>query len=254
MKKRYGLIPLSVTAPIAVFIILCLGGEIVIRAFNISPHVLPAPSVIFLALWNNFGSVLYPHFLVTLYVILLGFIISVPLGILFAAVLSQFNILNKAFSPYIILLVTTPAITLVPLFMMWLGFGTNVRVIVVVLQAIPIVTLNSITGFNTIEKTKLDLAASMGSNKLQTFIKIIFPNALSNVFTGIKLGAIFATIAAISAEFCGSNSGLGNRVQYYAKYIDTDIVFACILLIAIIGITLYLTITAIQNKVIIWKE
>jgi NitT/TauT family transport system permease protein len=183
-----------------------------------------------------------------------GFLIGVPLGIGFAAVLSQYQIIEKAFKPYVIFLVTTPMLTLVPLFMMWLGFGSRARILVVILQTIPIVTLNSITGFSSVEKFKLDLARSLGATKRQTFFKIVFPNAMPQVFTGIKLGGIFATIAALGAQFAGAKNGFGNRIIYFSRLIETEISFACIVLVALIGITLFTVISRIERSVVNWKK
>mgnify|MGYP001791743216 CR=1 FL=1 len=243
-----------VLAPIAVLAILLLGLELIVYVFKIPRQVLPSPHAILLALYTNFASAILSHLMITLYVILAGFVIGVPVGIFLAALLSQYKIVEKAFSPYVILLVTTPMITLVPLFMMWFGFGINVRVFVVILQTVPIVILNSITGFNTVDSSKIELADSMGATRIQKFVKIIFPNALPQVFTGIKLGGIFATIAAITAGFSGAKSGLGNRVLYFSKFIETEIAFACIILIALIGISLYMLISQVESRVIVWRR
>lgn len=240
--------------PILTFIIIFGGLELIVHVFKISRQILPAPTAIVKALIENFTSDIGKHFLATIYVILAGFLVGVPLGIAFAAMLSQFKLIQTAFSPYVIFLVTTPMLTLVPLFMMWLGFGSEVRIMVVLLQTIPIVTLNSITGFNSVPKFKLDLARSVGATRLQTFFKIIFPNALPQVFTGIKLGGIFATIAAIGAEFSGAKMGLGNRIIYFSRLVETEIAFACIVCVAIIGIVLFNVVARLERSVIKWKK
>jgi ABC-type nitrate/sulfonate/bicarbonate transport system permease component len=244
----------NVIAPVITFIIIFGGLELIVRGFNISRQILPAPSAIVVALVNNFFSDLGEHFLLTIFEILTGFVVGVPLGIAFAALLSQNKLLLKAFSPYVIFLVTTPMLTLVPLFMMWLGFGGKARILVVILQTIPIVTLNSITGFNSVEKFKLNLARSLGATKNQTFFKVIFPNAMPQVFTGIKLGAIFATIAALGAQFAGARNGLGNRIIYYSRLIQTETAFASIVLVAIIGISMYMIISRVERHVVKWKN
>lgn len=244
----------NIFVPLITFIVIFGGLELIVRGFNISRQILPAPTSILEALVRYFVSDLGKHFILTLIEILAGFMIGVPLGIAFAALLSQNKKLLRAFSPYVIFLVTTPMLTLVPLFMMWLGFGSKSRILVVILQTIPIVTLNSINGFNSIEKFKLDLARSLGATKNQTFIKIIFPNALPQVFTGIKLGAIFSTVAALGAQFAGAKNGLGNRIIYYSRLIQTETAFASIVLVAIIGISMYTIISMIERKVVIWRN
>jgi NitT/TauT family transport system permease protein len=245
---------LNFLAPVLVFIVIFISWETIVNVFHIPRQVLPSPVNIFKSLFDNFIPLLSSHFLITLRTILTGFVIAVPTGILLGAVLSQYKILEKAISPYVIILVTTPLIVLVPLFMLWLGFGTNVRILAVIAQAIPVIMLNSITGFNSVEKTKLELMESLGATKWQTFVKVTFPNALSHVFTGITLGGVFSTISVISAEIVGGKTGLGNRIIYFSGFIETELAFACILLVILIGVTLATSIGVVRDTVIKWKN
>jgi ABC-type nitrate/sulfonate/bicarbonate transport system permease component len=105
-----------------------------------------------------------------------------------------------------------------------------------------------------VEQSKLELARSMGATKFQTFIKIIFPNAMPQVFTGIKLGCIFSTIGSITADFVYGMQGLGFKVQQATKYVMTEVVYGSIILIAIIGFVLYKIVAIIEKKVIVWKK
>lgn len=253
VKKTLEQLFRQIGPPLLVLILAGGGLEAIVRGAQISFTVLPPPSVMVGTLFKYFISDLLGHYLVTLKVIMIGFAVGVPLGIFFAALISEFRILEITFSPYVIIFVTTPLIVLVPLFRMWLGFGSNVRAIVVVLQTIPIVTLNAIAGFTEVERDKLNLMRSLGASRFQAFIKVIFPNALSSVFTGIKLGAIFSTIATVSTGFASAGSGLGSRIVLYSGYVETPLVFACILLIAFTGISLYYTIDFIQNIIVTWS-
>ena len=103
-------------------------------------------------------------------------------------------------------------ITLIPLMTLWLGTDPNLRVIIVIIQATPIICMNTLNGFIHVEQEKLELAKSIGATKLQTFVHITFMNALPQVFTGIKLGCIFSTIGAVSADFVSRGQGLGDRI------------------------------------------
>ena len=214
------------------------------------------PSLITIAktLVGNFGTVLLPHLLYTLRTVLTGMIIAVPLGILAGAVVSQIKVIQRVLYPYIVALVTIPMVAILPILMFWVGFGMRARIIVVICQVLPIVTLQSLTGFSSVETKKVQLGLSVGASKLTRFIKIVFPNALPYVFTGMRLGSIFATTATISAELVSSSEGLGNRVIYFSKIVSTDYTFSCILLIALIGVALYTILTLIEKKIVIWKE
>lgn len=253
-KKRLKRGLTSILPPLVVLILLLVVWELGVKLGGMDETVLPAPTSIFKALGTYFFRELFPYFLETVLVIFAGFIIGAPLGITFAAILSQFTLLKKTFSPFVIMLCTTPLITLIPLFMLWLGYDMWVKIVIVVFQMVPIITLNSITGFSSIENSKLELMDAYGATKKEKFFKVIFPNALPNVFTGIRLSSIFATIATISCEFTGFKGGLGTRVVYYAKFIQTDLVFAIIVVIALIGIALFNLVNFIESKAVKWNE
>lgn len=243
----------SYISPILVFILLYLLLEIIVRVFNIPAFILPSPTRILSKFFANFFGILIPNMLVTLQEIILGFIIGVPIGIVLAAFMTQYKIIDKALSPYVILLVTTPLLTLTPLLMVWLGFGMNVKIIAVVIQTFPIVMMNSATGFNNVSELKLELMKSMGASRAQKFFRVILPDALPDVFTGIKLGGIFATTTAISTEFVGGNEGIGNLITTATSWIKTDEAFAYIIGASIIGISLYGLISWIESRVIKWQ-
>lgn len=239
--------------PVVVLVVLVAVLETVIRVFRVDPTILPPPSAIAKALVDHFSGDLLSHTLNTVGVILAGFVIGVPLGMVLAALLSQFRLLTKMLTPYIIILSTTPLLTLIPLFRLWLGFANWVKIVVIVVQIVPIVALNSITGFCSVSQEKKELMESYGATRWETFWKVTFPNALPFIFTGVKLGCIFTTIATISCELNGFSAGLGTRVHYYSKYLQTDTVFAVILLIAIVGILLFQAVCFVEKKVVTWK-
>ena len=253
-KKRKNFRPVNLIAPFVVLLIIFTAAELVATYTGISEYILPKPSKIFSGTIEKFGPDIAQHFFFTLRVILIGFVCSTAGGMLLAAVFSQFSIVTKAVSPVIVWLVITPMITLVPLLVLWLGPDPNLRMWVVIVQATPIITLNMLNGFTNVETEKLELAKSVGASRIQRFRKIIFMNAMPQVFTGIKLGCINATIAALSADFVSGNRGMGFRITQYTKYNMTYLAYGCILLIVLIGLTTYSIVSAVERRVVIWKN
>ena len=246
--------PVFLIAPALLFVAVIAGWEIFVALSGVSRTILPAPHAIFAEMSKNFVRDIWPHFLFTLRVILTGYAVAIPLGIVIAAVCSQFRLLIKATAPLIILLVVTPMITMVPLFMLWMGFDSKVRVIVVILQATPIILLNTLTGFTTTEREKLDLMRSLGASRWQTFVKLVFPNALPQVFTGLKIGCIFSTIAAMSADLAAGKEGLGYRIQQYSSLIMTEMAYGTIIIVALIGIVLFQIVVMIERRIVVWVK
>lgn len=239
--------------PLIALIVIIAALELITKGFGIEPTILPPPSKIFNALIRRFVDNLLAHTINTIGVIIAGFAIGVPLGFVLAAILSQFISLTKMLTPYIIVLSITPMLTLIPLFKLWFGFGNWVKIVIIVVQIIPIIALNSITGFQSVTSEKKELMEVYGATKWESFWKVTFPNALPFIFTGMRLGSIFATIATISCELNGFTEGLGTRVIYYSKYLETDTVYAVIIIIAVVGYTLFSLVNYAESKIITWK-
>ncbi len=243
---------IGILAPVAMFVIIFSLWELLILVFKIPRWIFPGPIAIFKSMVTDFPS-FWPHIWVSVKTIFIGFIFAVPLGILLAAFITNFKVLAAALDPFIIFLVVTPLITLVPLLMYFLGFGVEVRILAVIIQSFAIVNMNAATGFLNVELLKLELMQSLRANRSQTFLRVIFPSALPDVFTGMKLCGIFATTACISVEYVGGNEGLGSQIIRHTQYIATEKAFACIFFVAIIGIALYMMISLLEKSVIRWK-
>ena len=241
-------------APLAVLLIIFVICEWIARTGRVSEYILPAPSKIVTGIIRKFPSDIAPHFFLTLKVMLIGFTSATILGMTLAALISQSGLVTNAVSPVIIFLVITPMITLIPLLTLWLGYDPMQRVYVVILQATPIITLNTLNGFTNLDIEKQELSKSVGCTKLQRFFKVTFMNAMPQVFTGIKLGCINATIGALSADTVSGNIGMGFKIKQFIKYNNIDLAYGSILLVALIGLVTYNIVEYIEHKVVLWKN
>jgi NitT/TauT family transport system permease protein len=243
---------ISFISPAFMFILLFGVWEAIVRILGIPKWLLPMPSAIFSTMIVNFGDFL-PHILMTVGTVLLGFVIAVPIGLVLASIITSSKIVSGALSPYITFLVTTPLITLVPLLMLIMGYGMNVRVVTVIIQSFAVVNMNACTGFLNVPVMRTELMQSMGASRFQTYFKMMLPSAAADIFTGIRLSAIFATTACISAEYVGGNTGLGSQIIKYSQFLKTTESFACIFYVAIIGLIMYGLISLAQKKILSWK-
>lgn len=238
---------------IALVAVLIVGGtEVLLRVLEVPHYIMPTPSQIIGALISDF-HLLAPHIAVTLTELLVGFAIGASIGFLLAAVITQFPLVEKIVAPYILLLVTTPMLALVPLLILRFGFGLEPRIIAVALASGPMVMINSATGFRRTDLAKIALARSFGASTLQIFLKIRIPMALPMVIVGLMIGSIFGLLTAVGAEMVGGSSGLGNRLAYYSSLIQMPQFFACILVLATIGISLYVLFFWIGKRWASWE-
>jgi NitT/TauT family transport system permease protein len=226
-------------AAILLTAVVIVGGAELLLWWNAVPaYIMPRPSQIVGALVRDF-HLIAPHVGHTLVELLAGFAIGATTGFVLAAVVTQFPLVEKIITPYILLLVTTPMLALVPLLILKLGFGYSPRIIAVALASGPMVMINAATGFRRADLAKVALARSFGASTLQVFTKIRIPMAMPMVIVGLMVGSIFGLLTAVGAEMVGGSFGLGNRLTYYSSLIQMPQFFACILVLALIGISIY---------------
>jgi NitT/TauT family transport system permease protein len=242
----------EVVAIVLVAVVVIGGTELALRVFDVPQYIMPAPTLIFQALFTDF-PLIAPHLGHTLIELVSGFSIGALIGLVLAAVITQFPFAEKIITPYILLLVTTPMLALVPLLILRFGFGYTPRIIAVALAAGPMVMINSATGFRRVDRGKLALARSYGASTLQIFWKIRAPMALPMILVGLMIGAIFGLLTAVGAEMVGGGFGLGNRLTSYSSMIQMPQFFAVVLILSILGILIYVLFFFIGKKWASWE-
>ncbi|WP_256753253.1 ABC transporter permease [Mesorhizobium sp. Mes31] len=242
----------EVAAIIAVAVIIVGGIELALRLFHVPLYIMPPPSSIAYALFDEF-PLIAPHLGYTLVELVSGFTIGAIIGLVLAAVITQFPFAEKIVAPYILLLVTTPMLALVPLLILRFGFGYTPRIIAVALAAGPMVMINAATGFRRVDSAKIALARSYGASTLQIFWKIRAPMALPMILVGLMIGAIFGLLTAVGAEMVGGGFGLGNRLTTYSSMIQMPQFFAVVLILSTLGILIYVLFFLIGKKWASWE-
>jgi len=208
-----------------------------VSLFKIPAYLLPAPGAVFMRLFTDAG-ILWSNALVTLTEIVLGFgltlVTAIPLGLVIALSLVARQILY----PPIVLLQLVPKIAVAPLFLVWLGFGMESKVLLTILMTFFPLLIASISGFQILDTRYLYLTKSMGASVWQTFRYLRVPAALPVIFSGIKASATIAATAAIVAEFVGANEGLGYVLLRGTSTMDLELTFAVLVVLTIIGIVI----------------
>ncbi|MEQ1768821.1 MAG: ABC transporter permease [Devosia sp.] len=242
----------EVLAIIAVAVIIIGGTQLLLTVFQVPQYILPKPTEIVVALFTDF-HLIAPHLGHTLVELFGGFAIGASVGMVLAAVITQFPFAEKIVTPYILLLVTTPMLALVPLLILRFGFGYEPRIIAVALASGPMVMINAATGFRRVDSGKIALARSYGASTLQIFWKVRAPMALPMIFVGLMVGSIFGLLTAVGAEMVGGGFGLGNRLTSYSSMIQMPQFFAVVLILSILGILIYVLFFLLGKKFASWE-
>lgn len=239
--------------PLLVLALILLIWECLVRAFGVSLVVLPPPSLIFSETASYFRSELLDDWMATIKILLMGYFTGVPTGILLASLISQSKLATKAFQPLITVLVTLPTMVIIPIFMVWVGYTVEYRAILVFLNVASIITLNTLSGFINVKQRYLELAQSYGASRRQTFFKFIFPNAMPEIFQGLRLGCTFSILNTIGIEMIAGKIGLGFSVQYFSGILKMPIVWGSILLVGITGRLMFSIVTFFERRIVNWN-
>ena len=209
----------------------------IIPIFKIPAYLLPGPASVFERVVSD-APMLWTHSKVTLSEILLGFALTVVTAIPLGLLIALSPLAKQIGYPPLMLMQLVPKIAVAPLFLVWLGFGMESKVLLTVLMTFFPLLLASISGFQILDTRLLYLTRSMGATRWQTFRYLRFPAALPVIFSGIKTSATIAATAAIVAEFVGANKGLGYVLLRGTSTMDIELTFAVLVVLTVIGIAI----------------
>jgi len=229
--------------------------EGVIRWLEVPLYVVPPPSAIWRSLVNGLGSGLFvSNAFVTLSEALLGFAGAAVIAIALGSAIAQSRFVERVLYPYLIAIQTTPKVAVAPLFIIWFGFGITSKIIMAGIVSFFPILVNVITGLRSTDAQKIELMRSLRASRWQTFKMVKLPSALPMIFAGLHIAVIFSILGAIVGEFVGSKKGLGNLILQMNFNLDTAGVFAALVCLSTMGITLHLVMHWLQRRVVFWAD
>ncbi len=220
--------------------------EVAVTAFRVPDYVLPTPWRI-LAEMIAQRSALWGHALVTASEVLWGFALSVAVGIPLAVSIVYSPFFENTVYPLLVSSQTIPKVAVAPLFLFWFGFGPTSKVIVAFLIAFFPVVIATVVGLRGIEPEMIYLSRSMGARPILTFLKIRLPHALPSIFGGMKVAITLAVVGAVVGEFVGADKGLGYVIVLANGALNTQLLFAAIALLSLLGIILFVVIELLER-------
>jgi NitT/TauT family transport system permease protein len=239
----------SLAYPIGVTVALIALWQGAAMLFSFPTYLLPAPSAILHAMGANSG-VLIKESVATTVEIVLGFALSVAVGIPLALAIYLWRPFARSVYPLLVSSQAVPKVAVAPLFLVWFGFGLLPKVLIAFLIAFFPVVINTAMGLGALEREKIYLAQSMGMGPFATFFKIQLPNALPSIFAGLKISITLAVVGAVVGEFVGGQGGLGYLLLIANGNMDTALLFAGIVALTVLGVVLFLLIGVVERLVL----
>lgn len=196
---------------------------------------------------------LFFHAAVTASEAFAGFIIGGTIGIAAGVLLGRSTFLADLLQPFILAFYSLPKIALAPLFVLWIGIGMSMKIVLTATVVFFLVFLNTFTGVRSVSRELVTIVRLMGANERHVLGKIVLPSAITWVFAGLRISVPYALIGAIVGELIAANRGLGFVLASASGQFDTAGVFAALIAIMMLAFSLNAMVRIAERKLMPWK-
>ncbi len=214
-------------------------------------YILPAPWAVLARTWTD-HALLLQHGASTLSEILAGLILSIVVGIPLGILIVAIPVVHRLVYPIVIAFNAIPKVALAPLFVVWFGYGLLPRVVITGSIAFFPILVATITGLMSIDPELLRLATVMRARQSRTFLHLRLPQAMPSIAAGVKIATSLAVIGGIIGEFVASDRGLGYLLVQASGTLDTTIMFAIVIILAVVASLLFYAISLVENYLVFW--
>ena len=255
-KKRWGLLVLQKYGALMLFVVL---WEIVCwinqSAAFINPGLFPAPHTLLQALIKQVEhGYLQEDMLASLSRVFKGFLIASVLGILLGVISGFFKTCTYIINPIVELFRPIPALAFLPMFLLWFGIGEASKVMFISFGAFFTIYVNTYQAVLYTPPTLVRAAKCLGANKFQILYKIVIPNAMPGILTGLRLGFGISLFVLVSAELIAASSGLGFRIMDSRSNFAVDVMLADAFVIGILGLIFSKLFSLLEHFLLRWSD
>jgi NitT/TauT family transport system permease protein len=246
---------LGLAVGLAVLAVLVCAWKIYVEVADVSKFVLPPPEDVAAATVDLLAEEdTWEHARITLWEIVAGFAAGTAFGVLTGVVMGEVKVLERALAPYLVALQVLPKIAIVPLLILWLGFGPSAKIVIAAIFAFFPVTAGTRAGIRSIEPNHRDLARTLQASSWQRLRLVDLPSATPSILTGMEVGIVLATVGAIVAEYLAGSEGLGWLATFYLNQLQVDSLFGVIGLMSLLGFVLYGAVVALRRLLVPWHQ
>jgi NitT/TauT family transport system permease protein len=229
--------------------------EALVRFRGIAPIYLPAPSSVFVYLWRMIADGSMPYHLgITLLRIFVGFGLAAVFGIALGVLMGMSRTIARVADVWIAALYPLPKISLIPLLIIWVGTGEAYKIVISAVSAFFPIVISTYSGIRQTDRGLIKAAKDLGANARQIQLKVVIPGAIPSIFAGLHLGMGIAIILVVAAEMIGGSSqgGMGWLLISSGQVMETEKVFASLIVLAVVGAVVIKLQQWIDRKVAPW--
>lgn len=225
--------------------------EFLVAYYAVPSVILPAPSVIFDRI-VQVHPFLLQHLVPTTLEAIGGFVLATVFGVSLATALVYSRWVRAAVYPSVVFFQLIPKIALAPLFIVWLGIGSESRLAFSLFIAFFPVVIATTAGLTNVPPDMLRLCRSLTASEWQVFVSVRFPYALPYIFSGMKIAVTFAMIGVIVGEFITAQAGLGYLILFAASQAETPLIMASIATLCVVGLLMFGSVAIAERLMLRW--
>lgn len=241
------------TVALCLTLLILSAWEIGCRYTGVPNFILPPPSRIFTTAIVKAPMIL-PHAAVTGIEIIAGVLLALALAVPLAMVMFAKPAVEKGLAPFLVLSQAIPVFAVAPLLVVWLGYGIASKVLMAAVIIFFPITVSLLEGFKTCDREFRMLFSLMGAGFWKTMALLYWPWALPHFFAGLRVGVTVATIGAVIGEWVGAQQGLGYLMIQANARLNTDLVFAAIVWLSVMGLGLWSLVGRLEKVFVNWNK
>jgi ABC-type nitrate/sulfonate/bicarbonate transport system permease component len=241
--------------PALTIVAVVVAWEALVRIRGIAPIYLPAPSSVFVYLSRMIADGSMPYHLgITLLRIFVGFALAAVFGIALGVLMGMSRTVARVADVWIAALYPLPKISLIPLLIIWVGTGEAYKIVISAISAFFPIVISTYSGIRQTDRGLIKAAKDLGANARQIQLKVVIPGAIPSIFAGLHLGMGIAIILVVAAEMIGGSSqgGMGWLLISSGQVMETEKVFASLIVLAVVGAVVIKLQQWIDRKVAPW--
>jgi ABC-type nitrate/sulfonate/bicarbonate transport system permease component len=222
---------------------------------HIEPILVASPAEIASSLWEN-RSLLTENAWVTLKEILLGLLIALAAGLALGVLLRLSETMRRAIYPLLVASQAVPIIVIAPILVVWFGYGILPKLAIVAIACFFPIAVGAADGLRSVDPEATKMMRTLDASPVQILWRLEAPTALPSIFSGIRIAAAFAPVAAVFGEWSGAETtrgGLGRLILLDNSQLETARLFASALLLALIGIALFGLVSLAERRIVTWR-
>jgi len=229
--------------------------ELVARTGVINPLFFPRASEMFAALYHGFADgTIWPQLAHSLTNFLVGLVISAVIGIPVGLLMGASRIADLILSPYVWAMTSLPRVALIPLLILIMGFDNSMQLTIIVLSAVFPIMVNCMAGVKTVDPSLLRAGRVFGTDRVQSYTKIIFPFTLPFVIAGVNQGIARGLVGMLIGELLGGGgNGLGFLLERAGQQFDAPMLYAVLLLLAVMSVSLIQAMRWLEQRAAPWR-